>query len=84
LHTGGAPSMERQDPRFDSITKLMSTIFNMCASSFSQAAEGHDRFGVHTSCGRVANITPCINDSGAKRSYSQDLYGVAFMRTSSS
>ena len=31
LHTGGAPSKERQDPRFDSITKLMSTIFNMCA-----------------------------------------------------
>ena len=31
LHTGGAPSKERHDPRFDSITKLMSTIFNMCA-----------------------------------------------------
>ena len=31
LHTGGAPSPDRHDPRFDSITKLMASIFNMCA-----------------------------------------------------
>lgn len=35
LHTGGAPSVQRQDPRFDTITKLMASIFKMCVCSCS-------------------------------------------------
>ena len=38
LHTGGAPSTERHDPRFDSITKLMASIFNMCACTIARCS----------------------------------------------
>ncbi len=51
LHTGGAPSIERQDPRFDSITKLMASIFNMCACLCTLLRVCVTPSAPHTPCG---------------------------------